>query len=250
MKTIFKNYQGLVPLFIVATTLSGLVGCATQNKSDSDYTDTEPTTISLQTQTGFGTLSTDVKVSEKNDKMQFQMNEKTLSVDKNLLFDKECEKAYLAFGGAAAPTGTTPRELDQEIGKQVFNAYYIYRYKTLFVDWCAPVKMDNYLKAFNARFGQQYKTAINYLDSKADNKAEKCFLQPTAKSRRQYEYKEFDAMYQEVKQSSGAGNYFTKADFCNLLNSYPEARNEIFDVWQDSIRIMNNLDMPTTISYK
>lgn len=199
----------------------------------------KPFTTNAHFETADNAVDLDVRVSETPSAMKYELNGKTLYWDKNTLFGEECRNVFTNFS-----------ENDIQTTKHMVIAYYIYKYRDLFADWCVPTGMNNYLLDVEARFGRDYKESINYLNSKTGNKAEKCILQPIAQSRKNYEFAEFDAFYSEVKQYMGLGNIFTKADLCNMLNDSPEMRTELLKPFQDAIQKLRTTDISAKFTDK
>lgn len=191
----------------------------------------KPFTDNVKVQSGDKYVKMDVRVSETDSSIRNEVNGKVLDLDKNILFSEECQNAWLDYDKS-----------DKQLTINLLTAYYIYKYRNLFIDWCSPVKMTNYLREFNTKFDKDYKTSINYLDSKSGAKTEKCVLQPLAKSRKIYEFAEFEDLYSETKQYTGA----TKTDFCNIIDTNQNVRNSFFDIFQEDIQKLKNTEIITT----
>lgn len=195
----------------------------------------QPFTDNIKVQSGDKYVEMNIRISETDNSIRNEVNGKVLDLDKKVLFSDECKDAWLNYDKS-----------DTQLTKNLLTAYYIYKYKYIFLDWCSPAKMTNYLRDFTTKFDKDYKASLNYLDSKSGTKTEKCVIQQLAKSRKTYEFAEFEELYSEAKQYTGAGSYISKTDFCNIIDTNQEVRNTFLDIFQEDIQKLKNAEITTT----
>ena len=194
----------------------------------------QPFTNTINIQSGDKSIETDVKISETDTSIRNELNGKTFDLDKKVLFGNECKDVWLNSNNS-----------DTQRAKNILIAWYIYKYKNLFTDWCSPANMTNYLHNFDTKFGKYYKNSIDYLGAKT----EKCIMEPMAKSRKTYEFQEFDTLYSEANQYSDI-KYISKMDFCETINSDKNIQNTFFELFQDDIQKIKKLEFSTTVTTK
>ena len=199
----------------------------------------KPFTTSAHFETPDNEINLDVHVSETNNTLKYEMNGKTINIDKEFIFGEKCRSTYAGFDAK-----------DPKTTKHIASAYYIYKHRNILVNWCAPTKMNNYLQDFDNKFGLLYKESVNYLNARMDNKTEICVLRPTAEARKNYEFAEFQASYIEIKKYVGMGDMFTKDVFCDLLNTSEEMRHAVLGTLYEDIQKLKSTEISSTFTDK
>lgn len=193
----------------------------------------KPYTANVKTQVNGQTLNMNVRTSETDNSVRYNINGKIIDMDKNIVFGEECKKANAGIENMLYTTN----------GTTLLRTFLLYSYKFMVVSYCDSEDMTEYIKKFDATFGASYKDSLSALNSFADNKAEKCVIKPMVEARASYLHEEVDGLFRETKISmaehSNNRTILTKTEFCKMINTDEDMQNALFDIYKENIATVN-----------